>query len=130
LRLLHLLLLVEAPRQLQVFSCARGLLLASATARAALRSHGASAVAAAVTIMMGQPPPGAAAAAAAAILPFMCSDHIDDPVNLTAIPSLFSSASIILKSVSTCADFTPWTASILESVLDLLYSCRYCQSAP
>jgi hypothetical protein len=123
-RLMDLLSLVEHPQQQLILSCARVVMRASAAARAAFRSHGASAVAAAVTVMKRHASLGAAASAAASVLPFICSDRIEYPVNITAFPTLFSSAASTIKSVSSCAQFTPWTASILEGILDLLHACR------
>ncbi len=124
LRMMDLLPLVGAPQQLQILKCAHAVMLASPASRAAFRLHGASAVAATVEVMMGEPSLGATAAAAASVLPFICSDRIDDPVNVTAIPTLYSSAATKIKSVLSCADFTHWTASVLEGLVDLLYSCR------
>jgi hypothetical protein len=124
LRMMDLLPSVHAAQQLHILTCANSVMQASSTARAYFRSHGDSAVASAVAVMMNKTTSGPTAAAAASILPFICSDFIDAPVNTTALPALFPTAATVMKSVSTCAQLSPSFVSVLEGIVDLLYSCR------
>ena len=75
---------VSSLQQLHILSCARSVMQVSASARAVFRLRGASEAEDAVAIMMKHSSSGAAAAAAASVLPFICSDHIDAQVNITA----------------------------------------------
>lgn len=123
LRMLGLLASVSAPQQLQILTCARGAMQASAAVRAAFRLRGAPAVAAAVVIMMDQTS-SEAAAAAASVLPFICSGRIETPVNISLFPSLFPSSAARIKATTSCTHLSPANVSVLEGIIDLLHSCR------
>lgn len=122
--MMELLPSVQAAQQLHILTCANSVMRVSSTARAFFRSRGDSAVAAAVDVMINKTTSGPTAAAAASILPFICSDFIDAPVNTTALPALFPTAAAAMRSVSTCDQLSPSFVSVLEGIADLLYSCR------
>ena len=124
LRMMGLLPHVSSLQQLHILSCARSVMQVSASARAVFRLRGASEAEDAVAIMMKHSSSGAAAAAAASVLPFICSDHIDAQVNITAYPTIFPSAAASIASVSTCAHLTPSNVSVIEGIVDFMYACR------
>jgi hypothetical protein len=128
LRMMDLLAAVPAPQQLQILTCARSVMVSSAHVRAEYRSRGATATEAAVEIMMGHSSSGvaaaSAAAAAASVLPFVCSDRIEVSVDTTAYPTLFPSSAARVESVSSCNHLSPANVSVLEGIMDFMYSCR------
>jgi len=139
LRLMALLPSAAAALQLQILTCARSVMQASPVARAVFRSKGAAATAAAVAIMMFNSTSttsstaaaattnfaaDAAAAAAASVLPFICSDQLDTPIDTAALPSLFPSAAAAINAAATCARLTPTAVAVVEGVCDMMCVAR------
>jgi hypothetical protein len=126
LRMMGSLPQLDAAQQSHVLSCAVSVMQVSAAARTVFREDGTSVVSAIVDVMTDETNAQAdAGASAARVLPFICSDHLSTPVNVSGIPTLFPAARAVIHSASTCLPLTPAASSTLESVIEFLHSCRY-----